>query len=199
MKEKPEKTYKTKKPKIRQLDTFVLQISDILGLQDDKYIRTKQGYALLLKIMGIDILGYQEDDRNMAMQNFSRAIQLCKLPQKYLLLDVRPDLSEQKEHVTRQLHTAEHPHRRMILERQLGFLETIETQTSDRIAFLMIFSGSQLLLDENASRFMTAMADTGVTVCEGVELTSVLRNLYQFDWRAKINDDDNDTDQAETI
>ena len=55
--QKKEKVRKVKSAKPAQLDSFVLAISDITGVEGE-YIKTRNGYIGVLRMPGTDIINY---------------------------------------------------------------------------------------------------------------------------------------------
>lgn len=173
---------KAKATKTDRLSHFVLSAGDIIGWQDERYIKTKSGFFAVLKIPGIDILGYRPEDQELAFLHFGRAEQLLKLPHKYLFMDSNPTLTQQKEFIKYRLEKTTHEYRRFLLQRQLDYFEHMEHNQRDRMAYLIIFSASLKELAENIEGYCTEMSDAPVSVVEGEELIRVLSNAYQIKW-----------------
>lgn len=177
---------KARASKPDKINRFVLSAGEIVGWVDEKYIKTRQGFFAVLKISGIDIMNYKEDDQELAYLHFGRAEQLLKLPHKYIFMDSNPDLSAQKKYIEHRLKRTTHEYRRFLLQRQLSFFAAFEEKQRDRLAYLSIFADSIKELDENIGEYMSAMTDTAVEICTGTELTKILANQYQIKW--EVND-----------
>lgn len=89
---KPRKIPQNKEHK---LSDFVLSAGNIVGIEDDKYIRTRTGYIGILKVPGIDIVNFKKLDREIAQGAFGRALQSCGLAHKLVFVDYSPDYSSQ--------------------------------------------------------------------------------------------------------
>lgn len=172
---------KRNKEKTLPRNSFVDTLIDYKEIIDKKYLKTSSGYACVVKISGIDIFHYSEDDQHICYTNFAQAELAIKLPHKYVFFDTTPSYINQKEFIKYKLEKQIHPYLKELLERQLFLFDSKEKSHKDRTSYLFIFGKNYSELDTAVDMFIHKMSDT---VCEQIhseELKKVLHNILSFD------------------
>ena len=170
-------------PQIKEhkLSDFVLSAGNIVGIEDDKYIRTRTGYIGILKVPGIDIVNFKKLDREIAQGAFGRALQSCGLAHKLVFVDYSPDYSSQIRFLRQRLRLVTHQYRRHLLERQIEWITHHQDNQSDRLSFIMLFAKTKEEIDDGANIYINAFLDAkvAITVCDSSDFNPFLISLLQ--------------------
>lgn len=178
------KNTKNKSPKLKKVNSFELlnNLLSIKSFENDHIVfeRKTSKYVSVLKIPGIDIFHFTESDQRTVFENFSRATRTLDISYKYIFTNQLPSLKEQKKYIDYKTQKTNHTFRKQLLERQKSWMEFIEANQRDRIAYLLLFSDSPEQLRLSSDRYISAMSDTGATVCVGSELKSAIAQILNF-------------------
>lgn len=168
------KTRKIKPAKKEKLSSFVAAISDITGYTDG-LIKTRSGYIGMLRVPGTDIVNYQEGDQEVAYRGFGSALQNSTTSVKMVFMDISPNLEEQKKYFTYQLERTQHPYRKELLMRQITYMENLEQEQKERMAYLLFFHADSKEIYRSMDIYRNYMKD--VQLCSIAEMTEVIKNL----------------------
>lgn len=163
-----------KPAKRAKLNSFVSAVSDITGI-DGEFIKTRSGFAGMLRAPGTDIINYQPGDQETAFQRFGQALQNSTVPVKMVFMDVAPNLEEQKNNIKYRMGRTQHPYRRELLARQMRYMEKLETGQRERMAYLLFFHENQMEIARSMNVYRNAMPD--IQPCTAEEITQVTANL----------------------
>ncbi len=128
--------------------------------------KAKRRYCCVLRIFGIDIFHYSENDKEQVYNNFATATMALRVPYKYVFTDAHPQLKSQIEYLEYKLSRTTHKYSSAVLENQIRFMKQKEENQRDKLAYLMLFSDEIESLKTNAKDFYDHMQDTGVEYCE---------------------------------
>lgn len=140
-----------------------------------------ESYFAVLKICGVDIFNYQEEDKRTVYQFWAQAETRLGLPHKFIFMDSLPSLAPQREHILHKLENVTHEYRRFILEREINRFNILEDEQKDRVSYLMVFGKSIEELDKAVTSFILEMRDTALVSIEGDELKLMLSNYLKFE------------------
>ena len=172
---------KRKKQRIIPRNSFADTLIDYKEIVDNKYLKTSSGFACAIKISGIDIFHYSEDDQHICYSNFAQAELSIKLPHKFVFFDTSPSYTKQKEFIRYKLEKQNNPYLKELLQRQLFLFDTKEQYHKDRSSYLFIFGKSYSELDDEVDTFISKMSDT---ICEQVcsdKLKQILHDILSFE------------------
>ena len=160
---------------------FVDTLIDFKSIENDKYIKTSSGYAVVIKITGIDIFGYNEKDQNSCYDNFAKAELALKLPHKYMFYDEQPSYKKQKEYINYKIQQNKNDCYLELLNKQLELLDTNEKIHIDRCSLVVVFGKSIPELDFAANKFIERMkTDTVCDQLQGDNLVTTISQLISF-------------------
>lgn len=177
---KKAKEIKQKEQKIPPLNSFISSVIKVEDIENNRYVKTHNGYFCLLKISGIDIFHFSEPDQHSVFRNFAKAEGSVKLPHKYVFMDSKPNLQEQKDFMRYKLEKTTDEFKCFLLERQIDNFEILEQDQRDRLAYLLIFSDNTSDLENTANSYIFNMSDTAVEYCEDVELSTAVSSILKF-------------------
>jgi hypothetical protein len=169
-----------KKKKSIARNSFVDTLIDYQDIVDDIYLKTSSGFACVVKISGIDIFHYSDDDQNMCYNNFAAAELSLKLPHKYVFYDCSPSYPTQKEFINYKLEKQNNPYLKELLQRQLFLFDNNENNCKDRSAYLFIYGKNKSDLKNAAEMFIHKMSDTICEIVEAEGLTRILHDILPF-------------------
>lgn len=147
----------------------------------DEFLKINNKYCLLLKIAGIDIFNYSDEDRDSACKNFALATaSLQGVEHKYIITDSKPILSENKKYVLAKSEMTDNAFHKYLLNRQYELFDYFEESHYDRLAFLMIFSDNADELNQSAVNFMKRMRYVDISICDEKEKQEFLSKQLRF-------------------
>lgn len=169
-----------KKQKSIARNSFVDTLIDYQDIVDDIYLKTSSGFACVVKISGIDIFHYSDDDQNICYNNFAAAELSLKFPHKYVFYDCSPSYTTQKEFIKYKLEKQNNPYLKELLQRQLFLFENNENNSKDRSAYLFIYGKNKTDLKNSAEMFIHKMSDTICEIVGAEELKRILHDILSF-------------------
>lgn len=176
------KSKSKRKPRLLKKTDLITSFIDISDIGENylTFKRKTNKYITILKISGIDIFNYNDDDQGSIFNSFGKATKSLTLPYKYVFTNARPDLSKQKDFINYKLEKVNHSFCKELLERQFNYFDFIENNQRDRLAYLIIFGDDIPQLIQSAERYKAIMVDTAVEIISGKEQISILHNIMQF-------------------
>ena len=144
----------------------------------------KKVYVGVLSIMGMDIEGQKEAERNMVYNNFARASISLKIPHKYFFTYKTPYLENQKAYIKYKESKSINRYAEFQLEKQYELLDYFEHNHYDKMAYLFLYSDNIREIDECASSFIYEMEDVTVSRCANAEIEEVFTKIMN------LNDND---------
>lgn len=177
---------KAKKEKLKRLKYGEL-LSNIIRFEKNTSdgivslrINQKETTFTLLRISGIDIFHFLQDDAETAYESFASATMALSFPHKYIFSDCSPLLKSQKDFLMFKLNKAPNEYCKLLIKREIDRIEAFETNHRDKLAYLIIF-GEPAKLEKERKRFIDLMTDTVVRVCEPDEVIEFLEKYMCFD------------------
>ncbi len=186
---KPKKKEKAKQESYISTLNYLSSLIDIQEVIDEDYciIKIKNGVkeslVSLLRINGIDIFNFTDEDKYITYNNFANATMAMKMPHKYVFTDSYPNLSEQKGYIDYKLSTADDPFYKQILDREKGYFTRLENRQKDRVAYMMIFAqiDEQEEMMNSIDNYMSIMSqDTNISICSIDEFKGFLCKTLSF-------------------
>ena len=171
---------KRKKQRTLPRSSFVDTLIDYQAIIDDMYLKTSSGFACVVKISGIDIFHYSEDDQNICYSNFAEAELALRLPHKFVFYDCSPSYPTQKEFINYKLEKQTNPYLKELLERQLFLFDNNENSCKDRSAYLFIYGKNKADLNNATEMFIHKMSDTTCEVVKSEGLNTILHDILSF-------------------
>ncbi len=141
------------------------------------FCQNKKTFCCLVKISGIDIFHYTDEDKAQAFRNFAAATMSLHIPYKFVFTDAHPQLQSQIDYLSYKERKTTHPLAKKVLQNQIHILKDKEKTQSDKLAFLMLFSDSHQELQQSADSFADNMTDTNVERCEKNQVFDFFCNL----------------------
>lgn len=139
----------------------------------------KQYYSVMLKISGVDIFHFTDEDKMNAYRNFGRATKSLDLPYKYIFSTSSVSLDEQKKYVSYKLKTCNNQSQQYYLKREHNRFEYIENNHYDRVCYLVIYGKNKVEVKTNATRYICEMQDTSVVLLSSDEQVDVFSNIIK--------------------
>lgn len=180
---------RSKRQKRLPRNSFVDTLIDYKNIVGENHVGTSAGYACVIKISGIDIFHYSEDDQHICYDHFAQAELALRLPHKFVFLDEKPNYSKQKEFIKYKLEKQNNPYLKELLQRQLLVFDEKEQSHTDRAAYLFIYGKTIAEIDTASDMFISKMPDTCCTRLDENEIKYVLRNILTFGHNSFQGDD----------
>jgi hypothetical protein len=160
---------------------FVTSISPITGLDDGRYVRTTSGYIGVVKVPGIDIFNMKDNEREKAFIAFGNAIVALNIPVKIVFISCKPDFSSQKANLAQHELKQQNEVRKEILSRMRSNYEWLETNSKQRLPFVLFFSDDKSKIDVAMNRFISCMAMEMLSpsICYENDIVTVFKALLQ--------------------
>ena len=137
----------------------------------------KEYYSVMLRIAGVDIFHFTDDDKSTAYRNFGKATKALDLPYKYIFANCTLNLSEQQRYINHKLKSAPNDNLGYYLERELKRFEYIEQNHRDRVSYLIIYGETESQAMIAATRYIADMQDTSVSICNSSEQLNVFADV----------------------
>lgn len=161
------------------LDKFVTAVSAINGIKDGEFVKTGNTFIGAIKILGIDIFNFKQQDREMSMRAFGEAVSSVDIPTKYVFCGCKPDYSNQISNLAKHELKEQHEVRRHILERERSWLEFYQKNEEMRSVFVLFFSPNIEVIKDSIKKY-TACLSRGkldAAVCKESDFTMIYRIL----------------------
>ena len=125
--------------------------------------------AMLLKISGIDIFHFTDEDIYSVCSNFAKATNALRVEYKYVFYTKPVNLDRQKAYIQHKIMRTDHPFRKKMLEIKYSQMEAAEQNRKERLSYLILFSEEKDKLIKQSQMYITAMRDTNVEICDKTE------------------------------
>jgi len=160
---------------------FITSILTITGLEDEKFVKSQNGYIGGVKVPGIDLFNLKSSDLQHAISSFGDAIAKVDIPVKYVFAGCKPDYSSQKINLARHELKQLNPFRKYLLERERAWLEHYEKNQEERLVFVLFFEESKAVIEDAINKFIGSLSQAKMTasVCGRNELKTAFKILLQ--------------------
>ena len=177
-KEKPKKPQKKATISNASCISSYLEINDFLGNGIIEVTYKKQRTkCIILRILGIDIFHYSDNDKEAIYRNFAAATMSVHIPCRYVFSDAHPILTEQIDFLNYKKERSSHTFSSVLLQQQIDIYKYKEKHQRDKLTYLMMFSDKASELEENAKNFIHRMSDTSVEIADKSQITEFLHNF----------------------
>ena len=139
--------------------------------------RNQQEYLLVMKISGIDIFHFTDEDIYSVCSNFASATMTLRCQYKYIFSSKPVNLSNQKKYITHKMQTTTHPYKKRMLSNKLSELDYAEKHYRERLSYLMLFGDKPEQLEKQALQYIAAMKDTNVELCSRQETIELVASM----------------------
>lgn len=181
------KERKSPKPKSESIPSYSACIDNFVHFAefDDKCMlieypyQKKKLYAMLMRISGIDIFHFTDEDIYSVCHNFAKATNALRVDYKYVFSNVPVNLTTQKDYIQHKIQRTQHPFRRKMLENKLADMELAEQYRTERLSYLILFSEDKDKLHKQSQLYIEAMRDTSVEICEKQEAVRFFASYMQ--------------------
>lgn len=136
----------------------------------------KKTKCMILRILGIDIFHYSDNDKELIYRNFAAATMSVHLPCRYIFSDAHPVLSEQLSFLNYKKEKSKHAFSNALLQQQIDIYHYKEKNQRDKLTYLLMFSDNVAELEENAKNFIYRMSDTSVEKADRSQIVELLHN-----------------------
>jgi hypothetical protein len=162
---------------------FVIDAGLLLGFDenDDRFIKTKEGYIGGIRIPGIDIFHFKELDQQISMSAYGNAIRTADCPTKQIFFGCAPDYSSQIMNIARKEKTQKNEFHKKILARQRAWYELYQEKQEERLAHVLFFGEEPSLILKQMDKYVTALTGAKMTVHvnRGDDFVPVFKILLQ--------------------
>ena len=139
----------------------------------------KKLYAMLLRISGIDIFHFTDEDIYSVCSNFAKATNALRVEHKYVFSNIPVNLDTQKDYIRHKIQRTDHPFRKKMLQNKLHEMELAEQYRTERLSYLILFSEDTDSLHKQSQQYISAMRDTTVEVCDRPEAIRFFASYMQ--------------------
>lgn len=139
-------------------DKFVTAVSTITGIKDGMFIKSGDSYIGAVKVPGIDIFSFKQQDREMSMSAFGNALSVVEIPTKYVFIGCKPNYSNQISNLAKHELRQENPFLRHILERERSWLEYYEKKEEMRSVFVLFFSPNIEIIKDSIKKYTACLS-----------------------------------------
>lgn len=140
----------------------------------------------LMRISGIDIFNFLQDDTENAYDSFAAATISLTLPHKYVFTDCSPVLKSQRDFLEYRYKKAS-GYCKNIIQKEISRTKEFESTHRDKLAYLIVFGDGDKLIKET-NGYMSAMNDVSVRPCEPDETVDFLVKYMCFDEDNRVID-----------
>jgi hypothetical protein len=168
-----------KKSRNNSPDKFVTALSTITGIKDGMFIKSGGDYIGAVKVPGIDIFNFKQQDREMSMSAFGNALSIVEIPTKYVFCGCKPDYSNQIANLAKHELMQKNPFLKHILERERSWLEYYQNEEEMRSVFVLFFSPDIEIIKDSIKKYMACLSKgkLDVIICKENDLAVIYKIL----------------------
>lgn len=170
---------KSKQNVTKTPNKFVTSVSTIVGIENNTFVKSSNNYIGAVKVCGIDIENYKDQDREIAFNAFGNALSTVEIPTKYVFCGTKPDYSQQIRNFAVHELKQKNEFRKSILERERGWLEAYEQNYEMRMVYVLFFSHDTKTIQDNMDKYISCLkrGKLEASVCNEDDFVTIFDTL----------------------